>query len=193
MRQVGVKLTELYDINDLALMFRVENNEIPVSSVKKCFNMTAVDQTEVIKITANTLNPEVSADMCNIMAEIAPAFLIRVVGAGSVEIVDVADPNYVPVSPNVSLCTALGAIFGFGLSVFIILLLDYYDDTIKDTEELTDRYKKAILGEIQTIDLDKANKKKQNKKTSNTSKRWLLTDAGVPFNVVESYKTSLFS
>ena len=69
--------------------------------------MTAVDETEVIKITANTENPEVSADLCNIIGEIAPDFLIRVVGAGSVEIIDTATASDKPVSPNVPLITVI--------------------------------------------------------------------------------------
>ena len=47
--------------------------------------MTAVDETEVLKITATTQNAELSASLCNIMADVAQQFLIRVVGAGSVE------------------------------------------------------------------------------------------------------------
>lgn len=190
MKQVGVKLTERYDMDDLALMFSVKNKEIKVSSIKKCFTMTAVDQTEVIKITANTPDPDISSDMCNIMAEIAPEFLIRVVGAGSVEIIDTAVPENSPVSPNVRLITLIGIIAGFSLAVLVILLVDYFDDTIKDTEELTNRYNKAILGEIQTIDLDKTKKQKvKGDKNSGVNSRSLLTDNGVPFNVVESYKT----
>lgn len=187
MKQVGVKLTELYDMDDLALLFNIKNNEITVSSIKNSFTMTAVDQTEVIKITANTLNPEVSSDMCNIIAEIAPEFLIRVVGAGSVEIIDHAIPEKDPVSPNVPLVSVIGIIFGFSIAVFVILLTDFFDDTVKETEELTKRYNKAILGEVQTIETDKTKNKK--KKGTGIEKRSLLSDEGIPFNVAESYKS----
>ena len=187
MKQVGVKLTELYDMDDLALLFNIKNNEITVSSIKNSFTMGCVDQTEVIKIKANTLNPEVSADMCNIIAEIAPEFLIRVVGAGSVEIIDYASPDKEPVSPNVPLVSVIGIIFGFSIAVFVILLTDFFDDTVKETEELTKRYNKAILGEVQTIETDKTKNKK--KKGTGIEKRSLLSDEGIPFNVAESYKS----
>ena len=189
MEQVGTKLTELYDIDDLALIFTVKQDKITVSSVKRCFSMTAVNETEVIRITANTPNPSISSDMCNILAEIAPDFLIRVVGAGSVEIIDKAVPDKNPVSPNVPLISVIGVIIGFSLSVFIVLLLDYFDDTVKDTEELSQRFKKAILGEVQMIDVEKTRNKRKGKKTSGHKQRSLLTDEGIPFNVVESYKT----
>ena len=191
MEQVGTKLTELYDIDDLAMIFTVKNDKIRVSSIKRCFSMSAVNETEVIRITANTPNPEISADMCNILAQIAPDFLIRVVGAGSVEIIDSAVPDKSPVSPNVPLVSLIGAVIGFSMAVFFVLLLDYFDDTVKDTEELSERFKKAILGEVQMIDVDKAKGKikSKSKRTSTHEQRSLLTDEGIPFNVVESYKT----
>ena len=43
--------------------------------------IASVDDTEVMRISATTKNPDVSAALCNIIAEIAPEFLIRVVGA----------------------------------------------------------------------------------------------------------------
>ncbi len=157
MKQVGVKLTELYDMDDLALLFNIKNNEITVSSIKNSFT------------------------------EIAPEFLIRVVGAGSVEIIDYASPDKEPVSPNVPLVSVIGIIFGFSIAVFVILLTDFFDDTVKETEELTKRYNKAILGEVQTIETDKTKNKK--KKGTGIEKRSLLSDEGIPFNVAESYKS----
>lgn len=188
MKKVGARLTELYDINDLALIFDVQNNEISLVSIKNSFTMTAVDQTEVIKVSANTLNPNVSTDMCNIIADIAPDFLIRIVGAGSVEIIDVAAPDVVPVSPNVPLISIIGAIVGFGIAVYIIMVIDYFDDTIKETEDLSNRYNKPILGEIQTIETGKSKKNKKSK-SSHSRSSTLLTDENIPFNVVESYKS----
>ena len=188
MEQVGNHLTERHAIEDLEQIFRVKNKKISISSIKQCFSMTAVNETEVIKITANTTDPAISAEICNIMADIAPEFLIRVVGAGSVEIIDRAVPEKTPVSPNVPLVSLIGAIIGFSMAVFFVLLIDYFDDTIKDSDELSKRYNKAILGEVQTIELD--NKSKNKSRSSSAHKiRSLLTDEGIPFSVVESYKT----
>ena len=187
MKQVSERLTTLYDVDDLALLFEIVDGKPSVPSVKRCFSMTALDGTEVIEITANTKNPDVSADMCNIMAEIAPEFLIRVVGAGSVEIIDTASPEKKPVSPNVPMVSLIGAVVGFVIALWIIIIVDVFDDTVKESEELSKRYKKAILGEVQTI----MEEKTKNSGTNNAQPRSisLLTDKGIPFNVVESYKS----
>lgn len=181
MEQVGFKLTELYNENDLSLIFNINNGKISTDDIKECFSMSAVDETEVMRISVNTKSPEISADMCNIIAEIAPNFLIRVVGAGSVEIIDTAVPDKIPVSPNVSLITIIGAVVGLSISIFIILLIDFFDNTVKETEELTQRFDKAILGKIQSIETKK--------KKSKTDSIKLITDKNISFNVVESYKS----
>jgi len=186
MEQVGVKLCNHYEMNTLKQIFEIKNEKITINSIKECFSMTAVDETEVIKITANTINPEVSADLCNIIAEIAPEFLIRVVGAGSVEIIDSAFAADEPVSPNVPLITLIGVIIGFSFAIFFILLIDFFDDTVKESEELTRKFKKAMLGEVQAIETEKI---KSKKKGNGTQARTLLTDKGIPFNVAESYKS----
>ena len=59
--------------------------------IAKVFSMEAVEDTEVLKIKARTTSPEFTADVCNTIADIAPDFLIRVVGAGSVEVIDAAE------------------------------------------------------------------------------------------------------
>lgn len=187
MEKVGSEMLEMYIESDIAPFFSIENGKIKTSEIKECFSMSAVDGTEVMKITANTKNPEISADLCNVIAGIAPEFLIRVVGAGSVEIIDKAIPNNNPVSPNILRTTLMGIIIGIVLSVFIILIIDFFDDTIKETEKLTKRFDKAILGEVQSIENESIKGKR--KKEPDMEARRLLTDKDIPFSVVESYKS----
>ena len=84
MDEIGEELLKLYKEEDLAYVFPIKDGKVSTSALKKSFAMSAVNDTEVMKISCTTLNPNVSAYMCNIMADIAHGFLIRVVGAGSV-------------------------------------------------------------------------------------------------------------
>lgn len=176
--------------------------------------MAAVNGTEVMRITANTRSPEVSARICNIITSIAPSYLIRVVGAGSVEVIDEAVPIYKPVSPNVPLVTLIGLFIGFCFAVLVALSLDFFDDTVRDTEKLFKTFSKPILGEIQSVDAsakkpvrpfwsDLAFTKRQrrrqrnaapykreaNGRASRRARRKLITDENIPFNIVEGYKS----
>ena len=186
MDKIGNLLVLEFDEDTLAAVFKIENGKISTDSIKSCFTMTSIEETEAMKISAVTTNPEVSAALCNMMAQVAPDFLIRVVGAGSVEVIDPAIPNYVPVSASIPKNTFLGVLIGAVIAVGIIFVIDFFDDTIKDADELSDLFDKAALGEVQKVMTENTSKKKG--KTS-TQVRMLLVDKDVPFNVAESYKS----
>lgn len=165
-----------------------DNDNAETLALEKYVTISSVNNTEVMKISATTNNPEVSAAICNIIAEIAPEFLTRVVGAGSVEVIDRAKPNDSPTSPNVRHITAMGGLIGLFLSVVAIVMADFLNDTIRDTEQLRRRFEKPLLGEIQSLEPEKKNKKKA-KKSHAQMKRWLITDEQIAFSAVEGYKS----
>ena len=186
MDEVGDKLLKKYSEDELAEYFTIKDGKITDSSLKACYDMKAADETEVLKITATTKDAKLSADLCNIMADVAPEFLIRVVGAGSVEKIGNAKIYDDAVSPDIPKNTAIGFLAGLMLAVLVILLIDFFDNTVKDTAELTEKYKKPIIGEIQSI--GKKERKKEIGTTSNRKKKVLYNNKDIPFSVLESYK-----
>lgn len=179
---IGEELLKKHTADELEGIFSVnkEENKISVGSIRSCLTMAAVNETEVLKVTAVTKDADISAELCNIIADIAPDFLIRVVGAGSVEAIGEAKPNYNPVSPNVMKFTLLGILAGMLVAVIIIFILDFLDNTIKDSDELSKKYDKAIIGEIPSF--------ATSRKKSGDDERKTLINKDFPFNIVESYK-----
>lgn len=158
--------------------------------IAKSFTMSSVDDTEVLKITARTVSPEVTADICNTIADIAPDFLIRVVGAGSVEVIDAAEVDYKPVEPNVQKVTLLGIMLGFLASAGIFTIIYLMDNSVKSIEELTERYDKSIIGEVYNFSQENGRKRKKQKRGErrDINPDNLINDKTV-FTVAESYKT----
>jgi len=179
---IGDELLKKHTADELDGIFSVnkEKNKISVESIRSCLTMTAVNETEVLKVTAITKDADISAELCNIIADIAPDFLIRVVGAGSVEAIGEAKPDYDPVSPNVMKFTILGILAGMLIAVIIIFVLDFIDNTVKDSDGLSQKYEKAIIGEIPSFS--------GSRKKSNSDERKTLLDKEFPFYIVESYK-----
>ena len=187
MDKIGNLLVLEFDDETLASVFTIEDGKISTESIKRCFTMTSIDDTEAMKISAVTTNPEVSAALCNMMAQVAPDFLIRVVGAGSVEIIDPAVPDYTPVSASIPKNTLLGLLAGIVVAVVFIFIVDFFDDTVKDSNDISDLFDKAVLGEVQNISTEGSSKKR--KKDWERAPRKLLIDKDIPFNVSEGYKS----
>lgn len=180
MREIGEVLISDYGEERISEVFSVSRGKVSESSLKNCLKMEAVDNTEVMSISAYTTDAEISMAVCQTIARLAPEFLIRVVGAGSVETIDNAQINYNPVSPNVLKNTAVGAFLGMVFAAAIIFLIDFFDNTVKNSANLSEKFDKPILGEIDDID--------NLKKSKNLEDHYLITDKNVPFHIKESYK-----
>ena len=186
MNAVGDILVEQYEINDLAKVFDItDDNKIDPQSIRDCLTISSVTDTSAVKIVATTRNAELAADICNDLTQVAPKYVEEAVGVGSINTIDKAKIYKTPVAPNTTKNTILGMAAAFLIVVMVILIIDYFDNTIKDSSKISKKYDKAIIGEIQQF----GDGKKKKKGKHRTDPRGLLTDKDVPFNVVESYKT----
>jgi len=122
--------------------------EVDVRALRNMISMSSVNNTEVLRIQAETGSPMLSARICTIMSEIAPDILIRVVRAGSVEVIGTARPAEQPSSPRVMQNSVLGGVAGFALMTFVVLMAYLLDNKVKGEDELSKRFNIPILAEI---------------------------------------------
>lgn len=190
MKELSNKLQEIYTDEQLSNYFNMvtlgDSSYISPSNLKSYISMSAVDDTEVLEISATTTNPQLSADICNFMAEISPDFIIRMVGAGSVEMIGQAEPSLKPSSPNIPKNTVIGAMVGFVVAVIIIFLLELLDNTVNSADDVANRFDISKLGQV--IDLSNGKSKKQ-KHVSTHEARHTILDKNVPFQYVEAFKS----
>ena len=191
MDQIGERLLKKYTAEEIGKVFPFdEEGQLSTKAISSSFSMASVEDTEVLVISAKTTSAEVSADMCAIIADIAPDFLIRIVGAGSVEVIDSAKVNRKVVEPHVKRMALIGALMGFLASAGVVILLFILDNSVKSTDELKKRFNKAIIGEVYNFSQEKGEKKKKRTKDGHRiiSPESLINENTV-FTVAESYKT----
>lgn len=183
MNAVGEQLSQQFDAEMLSQNFKLyESGMIVPSSIRSCLSISSVTDTSAVKINATTKNAEVAAAICNDLTKVAPQYVEDAVGVGSINTIDTAQVYYTPVAPNTPKNTMIGGAAGLMLIMMIIFLLDFFDNTIKDSDALANKYKKAIIGEIQQFGESK-------KKSSDEDGHAKLTDKDIPFFIVESYKS----
>ncbi len=185
MDDVGGLLINQFDIDTLSQNFTVSNGRILPSSVRRTINITSVPDTSALKLSSVTKNPNVSAAVCNDLTLVAPKFVEKAVGVGSINTIDKAKVYGNPVGPNVKKNTILGAAAAFFIIVFLIFIIDFFDNTVKEADVISKKYKKAILGEVNRF--GDFRKHKGGRKESDV--RFLISDPKIPFNVSESYKS----
>ena len=183
---VGEQLAGQFDRSTLAENFIFSGDgKITSASIRNCLSISSVADTSAIKVTAVANNPEVAAFICNSLTKVAPEYMMEAVGVGSINTIGTAKTNHSPVAPHISKNTMTGGAAGFLLIVCCIFMIDFFDNTVKDSEALKNKYRKAIIGEIQQFETDD----KKKRKDSGGAAYFKLTDRDIPFNIVESYKS----
>ena len=102
----------------------------------------------MLRISAETGDPQLSAAICNELAALAPGVLEQVVKAGSVEVIGKAQAAKAPSSPNTKRNTLLGAVLLLVLSCGATILVYLLDNTVKGEEDIRQRLDLPVLGEI---------------------------------------------
>lgn len=183
MNAVAEKLSKQFEENVLSQNFTInDGGKITPASIRSCLAISSVTDTSAVKVTATAKNAEVAAAICNDLTQVAPQYVEEAVGVGSINTIDTAKVYNTPVAPNTMKNTMIGAAAGFMLIILIIFLIDFFDNTIKDTDTLGKKYNKAIIGDIQAFGDSK-------KKKDADDDYVKLTDKETPFHIIESYKS----
>ena len=148
---------------------------IPAEFIASTLSMSSVADTGVVRISSTTLEPQLSADIVNAVLDVAPEEIIRVVGAGGIEIIDYAETPYMANPHGAKRKGLIGAIAGSALAGFILLALFLMNRKITDTKELEDNYTPPVLAAV-----------KRNRRDSKESRAFLLTQES-SIEIVESY------
>lgn len=149
----ATKLVSTYSIiikSDTVLQQVITNLGLSLDYQKLADRVTvsAVDDTQVMKVTVTSDNPEWARQVCDQITVVSPDVILEAVEAGSVKVISNASVNPEPVSPNVSRNTALGAVAGLVISIGIIFLMVLLDNKINTEEDVSKYLELTVVGVI---------------------------------------------
>ncbi len=122
--------------------------KLSADQVRGMISAEVIGETEMFKVTVRTPNPQISADLANAIATVAPNEIVTIIEGSSAKIIDYAKVPKTYSSPNYTLNTIVGGIVGAGLAILIFLLQMLMDAQIKSEEDLTRLYAIPVLGVI---------------------------------------------
>lgn len=114
-------------------------------------SMGSVSETGVVRVSCRTDQPQKSADICNAVMDVAPAEIIRVVSAGSIEIIDYATMPTRPDGRSYMRDYITGVLGGAVVAAGILLILFLLNHKVHDTQELKERYTLPVLASLRRI------------------------------------------
>lgn len=104
--------------------------------------------TQIMIISAKDKSPQAAADTVNTLAETFISEAMRIYPTGNVQIMDSASVPQNPVSPNKKLNVAIAFFLGIMVSLGVIFLIEYMDNTIKTEEDIEKHLGLPVIGII---------------------------------------------
>ncbi|MGV8907050.1 MAG: YveK family protein [Acetobacterium sp.] len=120
--------------------------DISNSALAEMISVAAVNETELIEITVTSQDPVLAATIANKTAAVFMTNVTELMKINNLQVVDIAEVNNSPVSPNLNLNMAIAFLLGIVVSVFIIFIRETLNTRVKTIDEL-----KKLVGNIPIV------------------------------------------
>ena len=134
---------------------------LSTDQVRGMISAEVVGETEMFRVTVTTPNPQMSADLANAIARIAPDEISEIIEGSSAKIIDYARVPTSRSSPNYASNTVVGALVGAFLAIAVIVLQNALNVRVGSEDDLQKICEIPVLGVIPNLSEDvKDNRKK---------------------------------
>ena len=121
---------------------------ITTDYVRGVISMNSVNGTPMVRVSCTTHNPQLSADICNSVLQVAPAAIKDVVAAGEAKAQDFATTPMYANKRSDNKKGLIGAIIGAAAACALLLFLFLINHRVEKPGEITDNYTPPILSYI---------------------------------------------
>ena len=128
------------------------NADLSVKDVKDSLTVTPISDTQILQIKYKNNDPEVAR---SIIENITNEFVIlskELVPNGNVRVIEAVQLPEDPVAPNKKMNIAIAFLLGLMVSVGLVFLMEYLDNTFKSKENLERELNIPVLGLIPSCD-----------------------------------------
>ena len=128
------------------------NADLSVKDVKDSLTVTPIADTQILQIKYKNNDPEVAK---SILENITNEFVIlakELVPNGNVRVIEAVQLPEDPVAPNKKMNIAIAFLLGLMVSVGLVFLLEYLDNTFKSKENLERELSIPVVGLIPSFD-----------------------------------------
>lgn len=137
------------------------NLDMTYEEIIKCVNVSAVKDTDVIKLSITTADPVLSAEIANEMTDVFTSEIGEIYNIQNVSVIDIAEADNEPVNVSYVKNVVIFALIGAVLVAGVIFLLYYFDNTIKSEEDITKLTGLPVLATIPKINVSKGGKENE--------------------------------
>ncbi len=122
--------------------------DLTAEQIRNMMSVETVEETEMFYVSITSPDPEMSADIVNEIARVAPEKIAAIIEGSSAKVIDYARVPEEQITPNCVRNGLIGAVVGIVLSVGTIAVSMMLDTRVKREEDLLKMYAIPMLGRI---------------------------------------------
>lgn len=134
---------------------------ISEEDLRNNISVSSVSDTELIKITVKTDNPQYSADIANETAKVFTSEVAEIYNINNVHVVDVAEESTTPSNINHKKDIIMSAIIGLIIAFVYVIIAGMLDTTVKTEEEIERLVNLPVLASIPIYDETESKKNRR--------------------------------
>ena len=127
--------------------------DLEPSTVISNLTVNPISSTQILEIKYKSKDPQEAKD---VLKNVTDEFIVtakELVPNGNVRVIEEVELPESPVSPNKTMNIAIAFLLGLMVSVGLVFLLEYLDNTYKNKEQLEKELDIPVLGTIPDIDM----------------------------------------
>lgn len=128
--------------------------DISTSKLQKNIEVNQIDKTQFLKITVKDSNPEIAKNIANELSRVFTEQIKEIYNLANISIVDEAEIENAPCNINHVKDIIIFTFAGLIVSIITIMIIYFFDDTIKDEKDIEKNIKLRNIG---TLPIDKEN------------------------------------
>lgn len=121
---------------------------ITTAQLENMIKTSQVESTLAFQVNVTSKDPNLSAEIANTIAELAPDEIVRVLKVGGVEVIDYASAPSKPSSPNLKKNVLIGFAVAFIAAFAVFFIKELFDTRIMTESDLTRDFDIPVLGTV---------------------------------------------
>lgn len=157
----------------LDLVIKELNLDMTVDELNEKINVQNEKDSQVVNLSVQDSNPEQAAEIANKTADVFKAEIVKIMSVDNVSVLAKASvgENPSPIKPQPLLNIAIALVVGLMAGIGLAFLLEYFDTTVKNEQEIEKLIGLPVLGVIATMDESQLKESKNRRSERNARLR----------------------
>jgi capsular polysaccharide biosynthesis protein len=124
------------------------NDKYSIDDLSRMISVSSIENTGVINIKVTSTDAEEAANIANGLSEVFAKVVNDIYSLDNVYIIDRAEANNKAVNDSVVKENVIYFLAGFVLSVGVLFVVFYFDDSIKNSDEIEKKFNVVVIGNV---------------------------------------------